>query len=118
MKKWKCSVCSTITDEDNLFIGDNPLTENNMIVGCLVCFSVNTMQVVCDEYGCENLATFGYPTNEGYKNACGQHMRKYNERIEEIGEIYRLERKIQELETELKELKEPVNPVDPIEVTP
>lgn len=100
MKKWKCEECNTITDEDGLLIADNPFLTTNIIVGCPVCFSVNSMAAACDEYGCEKLAACGFPTDEGYRNTCGEHMRKYKEKTEEITEIHRLERIIKDLEAQ------------------
>lgn len=105
MKKWKCSECGTVTDEDNILVVNNPFAIKHIIQGCPSCFSVNTLQVVCDEYGCEKLAVTGYPTDEGYKNVCGEHMRKYKDKSEEITEIHRLERKIKKLEKEIEDMK-------------
>jgi len=101
MKKWKCSECQTVTDEDGVLVANNPFIAKHIIQGCPTCFTVNSLQIVCDEYGCERLATFGYPTDDGYKNTCGEHMRKYKDKTEEITEIHRLERKIKKLEADL-----------------
>lgn len=108
MKKWKCSECDTVTDEDNLLIDNNPFIKGHIIIGCPGCFSVNTVVIVCDEYGCENVATFGYSTDEGYKNTCAQHMRKYKGKSEEITVIHRLERQIKKLEADLIEAQKQV----------
>ncbi len=117
MKKWKCTECGTVTDEDNLLIEKNPFAKGFIIQGCPTCFSVNSMTPVCDEYGCEKVATFGYPTDEGYRNTCGEHMRKYKDKTEEITEIHRLERKIKRLESDLKEAQTPAEPKEETQVT-
>lgn len=101
MNKWKCLECQTITDDDQLLIDNNPFKTNHIVMGCPHCFSVNSVVIVCDEYGCEKVATFGYPTDEGYKNTCGEHMRKYKSKVEEVGQIHKLERKIEKLEADL-----------------
>ncbi|MBL0320730.1 MAG: hypothetical protein IPP74_15755 [Alphaproteobacteria bacterium] len=101
MKKWKCTECQTITDDDQLLIDNNPFIKGRIIVACPSCYTVNAVVIVCDEYGCERVATFGYPTDEGYKNTCGEHMRKYKGKAQEAGEIRRLERKIEKLEADL-----------------
>ena len=111
MKKWKCSECDTVTDEDGILTANNPFVAKDIIQGCPNCFSVNTMKIVCDEYGCEKLATCGYPTDEGYRNSCGEHMRKYKDKTEEITEIFRLERKIKRLEKELEEAQKPTETI-------
>ena len=53
------------------------------------------------------MATFGYPTDEGYKNTCAEHMRKYKGKTEEITTIHRLERQIKKLEADLLEAQAP-----------
>ena len=111
MKKWKCSECQTIIDEDALLVADNPFVKKRIVQGCPSCFTVNSMVVVCDEYGCEKLATFGYPTSEGYKNTCGEHMMKYKDKTEEITDMQRLERKIKRLEKELAEAQKPTETI-------
>lgn len=76
MKKWKCKECDTITDDDQILIKNNPFVEKHIIQGCPSCFSVNSLQIVCDEYGCEKVATFGYSTDDGFINTCGEHIKK------------------------------------------
>lgn len=109
MKKWKCVQCKTVIDEDKLLIDNNPFIKGHIIMGCPTCFSVNSVVIVCDEYGCENAASFGYPTDEGYKNTCAEHMRKYKGKAQEIGEIHRLERKIEKLEADLLAAQTPAS---------
>ena len=107
MKKWKCEECDTITDEDKILIADSPFDPANIITGCPVCRSVNSLQAACDEYGCKKLATCGFPTAEGYRVTCGEHMRKYKEKTEEVNEIHRLESKVEKLKADLLEAQKP-----------
>ena len=117
MKKWKCEECDTITDEDKILIAESPFDPANMITGCPFCRSVNSLQAACDEYGCEKLASCGFPTAEGYRVTCGEHMRKYKEKTEEINEIHRLESKIEKLEADLLEAQKPDEPAKETQVT-
>lgn len=107
MKKWKCEECDTITDEDKILIADSPFDPANIIMGCPFCKSVNSLQVACDVYGCEKLASCGFPTAEGYRVTCGEHMRKYKEKTEEINELHRLENEVEKLKADLLEAQKP-----------
>lgn len=72
-KKWKCSDCGEIIINSEILSAKNPFDLEAMIQGCPECTSVMGFDRVCDEPGCEELATCGFPTKNGYRHTCGEH---------------------------------------------
>lgn len=77
MKKWKCGNCDEISLESDLLEAVNPFDETRKIHGCPICKDVGDFREICDEPGCERESYCGFPTPDGYRRTCGDHMRKY-----------------------------------------
>jgi len=73
--KWKCTSCDSISIDANLLKAKNPFDETLIITGCPVCKDVAGFTEICDEPNCVRNATCGFPTPEGYRRTCGEHMR-------------------------------------------
>lgn len=64
---WKGMACEQLE-------ADNPFDPEDVIVGCPKCFSVNTLRGVCDEEGCWEESSCGFPTfDNGYRRTCSKH---------------------------------------------
>ena len=73
MNKFKCEDCGWIGNEDEVLVSPNPFDPADQVCGCPKCQSVQSMQLVCDEPGCAELATCGFPVGDGYRHTCGKH---------------------------------------------
>lgn len=77
--KWQCNECGYFVDgKDRLEIA-NPFNAAENIHGCPLCYSVNSFKNICDETDCEEEATCGWPSAEGYRRTCELHMKKDSE---------------------------------------
>lgn len=72
-KPWKCECCSTITLRKDLLVAPNPFLPHDIILGCPVCKTVDDFTAVCDEPGCTQEGTCGFPTADGYRRTCSEH---------------------------------------------
>jgi len=73
MSKWRCEDCDWQGTNNDYLIADNPFGPGQ-IVGCPFCFEVNSMQELCDEPLCSQLASCGFPTDDGgYRRTCFDH---------------------------------------------
>ena len=73
-----CAECNWRGHLKDVLTALNPFDLEDEIVGCPRCKSVNSISGVCDEMGCEEIDTCGFPTPEGYRRTCGKHYRQYN----------------------------------------
>lgn len=74
--RWKCSECGEIINEYDLLIASNPFSHGEVLCGCPACHAIEgttSIDQVCDEPGCELLATCGLPTEGGYRRTCSLH---------------------------------------------
>lgn len=51
----------------------NPFEEKEVVEGCPACRQVDTVEILCDEPGCLELASCGTPTPGGYRWTCYEH---------------------------------------------
>ena len=75
-KHWRCENCDEISMECELLRAPNPFDTDKTITGCPYCKWVGDFEVLCDEPGCEEQATCGFPVKEGfggYRRTCGNH---------------------------------------------
>ena len=76
-KEWRCKACNTITLEINLLHGVSPFNKNETLTGCPECLSAEEFEEICDEPGCESVASMGFPTEQkgfgGYRRTCYKH---------------------------------------------
>lgn len=71
--RWKCGCCDTITIRKDLLVAPNPFLPQDIILGCPVCKTVDDFTAVCDEPGCTQEGTCGFPTDAGYRRTCSEH---------------------------------------------
>lgn len=76
--KNKCQSCDWAGNENETLVA-NPFDPRYDLVGCPECFEVNTMELVCDEPGCIEIKSCGFPTPDGYRMTCGKHYRERGE---------------------------------------
>lgn len=72
-KRWRCTDCYKIVHEWELLEAPNPFDPEDTIIGCPKCKSVESFEEVCDEAGCEAMATCGWPDGNGYRRTCSRH---------------------------------------------
>lgn len=74
-----CGDCGHHCNTENLLRAPHPFDPEDFVEGCPNCLAVDANVTVCDEPGCKKVASCGFPTRTGYRNTCGDHMRKYEE---------------------------------------
>lgn len=78
MRRYKCTDCHKVTESP--VIGPHPFVEGETIIGCPDCREVeSTLRRVCTFLHCEEIATCGFPTKDGYRHTCGTHYREQTE---------------------------------------
>ena len=75
-RAWRCTECDKISAERDLLRAPNPFHVELEICGCPHCFGVECFDEVCDEPGCEQPSSCGWPSSSGYRRTCGEHWRK------------------------------------------
>jgi len=75
MERWRCGACDSIVEKADLLKAVNPFQSDLYIYGCPDCKDVQGFTLICDEPGCTNDATCGFPVPDGYRTTCGDHMR-------------------------------------------
>jgi hypothetical protein len=70
---WECKWRGT---SDDWLVAKNPFNNEDTILGCPQCFDINTLYMACDEPECWKPASCGTPTENGYRNTCGEHRPK------------------------------------------
>jgi len=74
--QWRCEDCGWRGNQTQLLRAPNPFDPECEIVGCPQCKSVNGFENMCDEPGCKELATCGWPSNAGYRRTCHAHYQR------------------------------------------
>jgi len=70
--RWKCQTCNLINSE--LLEAPNPFDASLTIYGCPGCKDVNCFVNICDEPGCTDEATCGWPDEDRiYRRTCYRH---------------------------------------------
>jgi len=79
-RKWRCRVCSAESLEPALLKAPSPFDEDQELIGCPICKQCDEgFDPICDEAGCQDMASRGWPTGSnndawgGYRNTCGKH---------------------------------------------
>lgn len=70
-----CSGCGHHCTVELLLRAQHPFDPDDFVEGCPECLSVDHFEIVCDEPGCRQVASCGFPTRNGYRNTCGEHFR-------------------------------------------
>jgi hypothetical protein len=76
--RWRCTECDTVVADSELLKAKNPFAPNDIeeLYGCPKCLSVmgtTDLLKLCDEPGCNLLATCGFPVDDGYRRTCSLH---------------------------------------------
>ena len=74
MSRWICLECRWIGSEIELVQAKDPWGDS--IYFCPKCHTPEHITDVCDEPGCNEQATCGFPTETVYRRTCGDHYRK------------------------------------------
>lgn len=78
--QWLCTECRAVSSGPDVLYADNPFDNTDTVAGCPACASVDCIIKVCDESGCAEPATCGFPAEDvRYRHTCGQHYRKSKE---------------------------------------
>jgi hypothetical protein len=58
----------------------HPFISDEIICACPKCRDIGTIRTVCDEPGCWEFTSCGFPTKDGYRMTChkhhGEHLKK------------------------------------------
>jgi hypothetical protein len=77
--KWRCTECGAITKDSDLLRAPSPFNSTEILCGCPHCFMSTDFDILCDEPGCTNIVSCGWPTGNknddwgGYRSTCSQH---------------------------------------------
>ena len=58
----------------------DPFNDGDTISACPACREINSVVVACDEPECWKEATCGMPTKAGYRQTCGKHRPREEEK--------------------------------------
>ena len=72
--RWLCKNCDWTCGEAELLRAISPFCPADTIFGCPKCEMVDGLVNACDEPGCCQEATCGFPAPGGYRRTCGKHM--------------------------------------------
>jgi hypothetical protein len=72
-RRWGCKHCTWLDVQSKLLVAANPFDTTDTIVGCPQCKGIDCFWEVCDEPGCVQEATCGFPTGQGYRRTCHHH---------------------------------------------
>jgi hypothetical protein len=71
--KWQCRECSHIMLTADVLHAPNPFEPGDEMLGCPSCKLPNTVDMLCDEPGCQQLGNHGAPSGDGYRRTCFLH---------------------------------------------
>ena len=72
--RWQCRECDAYMHEVDMLTAPNPFDPKDTLVGCPNCKSVGSFREICDEAGCNDEATCGFPAKDsGYRRTCYDH---------------------------------------------
>ena len=74
--RWLCGGCYWLGDDAELLHATSPFDPDDTIVACPRCKAVNAVENACDEPGCNQPATCGFPDPGGYRRTCFRHYRE------------------------------------------
>lgn len=74
MTSWRCS-CGHVCTDAEMLRAPHPFDPEDEVVGCPRCKTINEWTELCDEAGCSQPASCGFPTESGYRRTCFAHSR-------------------------------------------
>jgi hypothetical protein len=75
MDKWVCQECRFIGAMEDFDHVQDPRSDLVWVV-CPECRTPSHVTMACDEPGCSEDSTCGFPTEAGYRRTCGKHYRQ------------------------------------------
>lgn len=79
-RRWRCKSCNAVTLEPALLTAPSPFCDTYELTGCPNCKDCgDCFTLLCDEPGCEQEASGGWPTGNdadawgGYRQTCYRH---------------------------------------------
>ena len=76
MKTWKCKVCNHVVAQSAMLTAPSPFDPDDQLLACPKCKQCDEgFTELCDEPGCRQEAHCGWPSKEGYRRTCGDHMK-------------------------------------------
>ncbi len=70
----KCRECAWIGTRVQLLDAPHPFQPGESILGCPSCKAASDIfLLVCDEPGCNNAVSCGWPDGVGYRRTCDEH---------------------------------------------
>jgi len=76
---WQCKECSAQVLEADMLAAPSPFDSAYTLWACPKCKQCDEgFFQICDEPGCNQEATCGWPTNDGgYRRTCSEHMKGF-----------------------------------------
>jgi hypothetical protein len=74
--RFRCTECGWIGLSDAMLRAPHPFDPDDIISGCPSCKLIGTFVNLCDEDGCNQQATCGWPSPTGYRRTCYKHMKR------------------------------------------
>jgi hypothetical protein len=73
MTRWICTECRFIGPFNSFDTINDPKVAGNTWTICPRCRAAERVTDVCDTPGCDNEASCGWPSDEGYRRTCWEH---------------------------------------------
>lgn len=73
---WRCQECDWQGGNDELLMAEHPFRQGTKVAGCPECREIGFFVALCDEPGCEQEVSHGWPSGDGYRYTCGKHFEK------------------------------------------
>ena len=72
---WRCGDCGWKGQSAEMLEAKHPFRSHETVVGCPDCGAMDEFENLCDEPGCSKEAGCGFPTPDGYRRTCYEHMK-------------------------------------------
>lgn len=78
--RWKCRECDGIVSAEQVLEAPDPFDPALLVFGCPSCRMCVELELVCDEEGCRDIVSCGWPSAPGYRQTCSNHSAWASER--------------------------------------
>jgi len=73
MRRCKCTECGRVIPTSKMLIAPHPFDSDDIVSGCPHCQSIEKFVLLCDVHGCSEIASCGWPSEDGYRATCYNH---------------------------------------------
>lgn len=73
MTRFKCEECGKIFEESEMLRAPHPFIPAAEVGGCPSCHEIDLFCMLCDEPGCQDPVSCGFPSPTGYRQTCCVH---------------------------------------------